>query len=181
MIYVVAGVVAAILIFVIVSYNGLVKGMNAVEEAFATMDVYLKKRWDLMPNLVRVVKAYAKHEAEVLEKIVTVRNAAYSALSEKEKIDVNTELGAGMTNLWAVAENYPQLKSSDNFIHLNEELAELEDEIANSRKYYNAVVKNYNNRIEMFPGNLVAKVFGYKEMPMFEVADDERETVKAEV
>ena len=169
-------VVVIIALLVIIARNSLVKAENAVEEAFSTMDVYLKKRWDLIPNLARVVKRYAAHEAEVLEMIVNSRKT-YSALTTEHKVNANNELDGGLSGLTIVVENYPELKANESFLNLSKELSDMEDEIANARKYYNAVVKIYNNKVEMFPGNIVAGMFGFKVKPMFEATVSEREKV----
>lgn len=180
MIYIIIAVVIIVLILVYIFsvYNSLVKMDNNVEEAFATMDVYLKKRWDLIPNIVETVKGYAKHEKETLEEVIRLRNSSYDNLSDEDKLKTNEELNKGITKIMMLAENYPDLKANQNFLELNNQLTKVEEDIANSRKYYNAVVKNFNNKVEMFPSNIVAKMFGFKEKKMFEVAASERENVK---
>ena len=174
-------IVVLLLIWVASTYNVLVKLRNTVEEAFSTMDVYLKKRWDLIPNLVATVKGYAKHESETLEKVMAARSGGYSALSTDEKIAANKELSGAITKLMAVAENYPELKANQNFLELQGELNQIEDDIANSRKYYNGTVKQYNNKVDMFPSNLIAGLFHFVRKQMFEVSSEaERENVKVE-
>jgi len=150
-------------------------------EAFSTMDVYLKKRWDLIPNLVEVVKGYAKHESSTLESITSLRSSSYDKMSTNDKIDTNEGLRAGLSQLLAVAENYPELKASQNFSELSAGLIKIEDDIAQSRKYYNAVVKKMNNKVEMFPSNIIAGVFGFKQSKMFEAEEDARSNVKVEL
>jgi len=150
-------------------------------EAFSTMDVYLKKRWDLIPNLVEVVKGYAKHESSVLENIASLRSSSYDKMSPHDKIDANERLSAGISQLFAVAENYPELKASQNFSELSANLTKIEDEIAQSRKYYNAVVKKNNNKVEMFPSNIIASLFGFKRSKMFEADSNERVNVKVDL
>jgi len=181
MVYVILGVIALILIYVVAVYNSLVKLRNMVSEAFSTMDVYLKKRWDLIPNLVEIVKGYAKHESSTLEEVVRLRNLSYDKMSLSDKIDTNEELSSGISKLFAIAENYPDLKASQNFSDLSKELTKIEDEIAQSRKYYNAVVKKNNTKIEMFPSNIIAGLFRFKNAKMFEATTDERATVKVEL
>ena len=181
MLYVILVIIAIIVIYVLVSYNSFVKLNNSVKEAFSTMDVYLKKRWDLVPNLVEVVKGYTKHESSVLEQIVKLRNSSYDKMSLTEKINTNQQLSSGISKLMAVAENYPELKASQNFSDLTNQLSKIEDEIANSRKYYNAVVRKLNTKVEMFPSNIIAKMFKFKLSKMFEVADVERNNVKVEL
>ncbi len=176
-IYIVIAIVAIIVFYAIYLYNSFVKLDNKVEEAFSTMDVYLKKRWDLIPNIVETVKGYAKHEKETLKDIVDLRNSAYDQMSDDEKIKTNQQLSSGITKLIALAENYPDLKANENFKDLSNQLAKVEEDIANSRKYYNAVVRTYNNKVEVFPSNLFAKMFGHKEKSMFVVNEVERENV----
>ena len=183
--YIVIAVVVVVLLAIILgfisAYNTLVKLRNSVEEAFATMDVYLKKRWDLIPNIVASVKGYAKHEAETLQNVINARNARYQDLSVDEKLEANKELSRGLASINVVAEQYPQLRANENFMNLNNQLQRTEEDIANARKYYNAVVKNYNNKIQMFPSNIVASMFSLKRQTMFAVENsDERENVKVE-
>lgn len=179
--YVVIGIVVLIAIYVLIQYNSFIKLSNRVKEAFSTMDVYLKKRWDLVPNLVEVVKGYMKHESGVLEEIVKLRNSSYDKMSLSDKIETNQQLASGLSKIMAVAESYPDLKASQNFSDLTHQLSIIEDEIANSRKYYNAVVRNLNIKVEMFPSNIVAKMFNFKLQKMFETNEDERNNVKVEL
>lgn len=176
-----AVVVAVIAIWAVSGYNGFIKGKNTVEEAFATMDVYLKKRYDLIPNLVETVKGYAKHESETLSRVIEARNMAAGATSVEDKVQGETMLTGTLKSLFAVAENYPDLKANSNFLDLQNQLKSLEEDIANARKYYNAVVKQFNNRCEMFPSNILAGMFHFERKPMFEVdAEEERQNVKVE-
>ena len=180
-IYILPGVIILLLLYSLLTYNSFIKLKNSVKEAFSTMDVYLKKRWDLIPNLVNVVKGYAKHEAETLKNVVSLRNMSYDNMSAGEKISTNEKLAAGLSRLIAVAENYPDLKASQNFLNLNTELSKIEDDISNSRKYYNAVVKKMNTMVEMFPSNIIAGMAGFKQSPMFEIQAAERDSVKVEL
>lgn len=177
---VIVAIVLVILFYVLTTYNGLVGSKNIVDEAFSTMDVYLKKRWDLIPNLVETVKGYAKHESETLEKVIALRNGAYNNMSVDEKMEVNKQLSSGISKLIAVAESYPDLKANQNFTDLSKELSKIEEDIANSRKYYNGTVRNFNNKVMMFPGNIVANMFGFKKANMFEAAEEEKKNVKVE-
>lgn len=177
---IVAVIVVLLIIYLISTYNTFVRLRNSVREAFSTMDVYLKKRWDMIPNLVETVKGYAKHEKETLEGVIKLRNGAYESMSPEEKINANQELSRGITKIMALAENYPELKANTNFTDLSNQLARVEEDIANSRKYYNAVVRKYNDKVEMFPSNLVASIFGFKLEKMFEIVEEERENVKVE-
>ena len=174
-------IIVIICIYFFIAYNNLVKAKNLVKEAFSTMDVYLKKRWDLIPNLIEVVKSYAKHEKEIFEEVTSLRTNNYNNISIDKKIEVNETLTKDLSKIMAVSENYPELKSNQNFINLSKELSKIEDEIANSRKYYNGTVRLYNNKIQMFPSNIVAKIFGFNSENMFEASTEEKENVKVEL
>lgn len=176
--YIFIGVILVIVILAFVMLNSFIKLNNKVNESFATMDVYLKKRWDLIPSLVETVKGYAKHEKDTLEEIVKFRSDNYDALNSNEKIATNEKITQGINRIMILAESYPELKASENFSDLAKELTAVEDEIAQSRKYYNAVVRLFNNKVEMFPSNIFAKIFGYKAKSMFEATDEERNNVK---
>ena len=181
LLYIIIAVVALIAIYVLAQYNSFIKLTNMVKEAFATMDVYFKKRWDLIPNLVEVVKSYAKHESSVIEEVVKLRNLSYDKMSLTDKIDTNQQLTAGLSKIMAVAENYPNLKASQNFSDLSNQLSKIEDEIANSRKYYNGTVRELNTFLEIFPSNIIANLFGFKPERMFEISDLQRENVKVDL
>ena len=174
-------IVVIMVIWVIGSYNGFIKAKNNVEESFSTMDVYLKKRYDLIPNLVETVKGYAAHESGTLEKVVQARNMAQGATTMEDKIAGENVLTGTLKSLFAVAENYPDLKANQNFMDLQNQLKQVEMDIANARKFYNAVVKTFNNKCEMFPSNILAGIFHFEKKPMFEVeAEEERQNVKVE-
>lgn len=173
-------VVVIMLIWVIVTYNRFVKLRNRIEEGFATMDVYLKKRWDLVPNLVETVKGFVKHENSTLKEIVKLRKGDYDSMSEEEKIANSDKLSSSLGKLFALAEDYPELKSSENFNDLNKQLEKIEDDIASSRKYYNGTVREYNDLAKIFPSNLIASIFGFKSHKMFNIDETERENVKVE-
>ena len=177
-IYIFITIIVLIIIYVLVLYNSFVKLNNKVKEAFSTMDVYLKKRWDLIPNIVETVKGYAKYEKDTLKEVVELRNSAYDKMSNEEKIKTNEQLSRDINNIMVLAEAYPELKANDNFKDLSNQLKKVEDDIANSRKYYNGVIRLYNNKVEMFPNNIFAGIFGYKLKSMFEVSANERENVK---
>ena len=180
-IYIIIGIVLLIVIYTLVTYNSLVKSNNIVEEAFSTMDVYLKKRWDLIPNLVEVVKGYSKYEQDSFNKITTIRTNNYDTMTTNRKINVNEQLTQEISKIIAISENYPELKASENFLQLSKDLTKIEDEIANSRKYYNGTVRLLNNKIEMFPSNIVAKVLDFKQAKMFEAGIEERKNIKVEL
>ena len=170
-----------IIIYIFITYNSLIKLNNRVKEAFATMDVYLKKRWDLIPNIVETVKGYAKHEKATLVEIIELRKSTYNNMSDDEKISANNKINLGISKIMALAENYPDLKSNENFIDLGNQLSKVEDEIANSRKYYNGTVRIFNNKVEMFPSNIIAKLLGYKTKSMFETTIDEKQNAKVQL
>ncbi len=180
-IYIIIAILILIVIYALSLYNTFIRLSNRIKEAFSTMDVYLKKRWDLIPNLVETVKGYAKHEKDTLKEVVELRNISYEKMSDEEKIKTNEQLSNNITKIMVLAEDYPELKASDNFKDLNKQLTKVEDEIANSRKYYNGIVRIYNNKVEMFPSNIFAKMFGYNSKTMFEASADERENVKIEL
>ena len=179
-IYIIIGIVVLLIIYIIALYNSFVQLNNKVDEAFSTMDVYLKKRWDLIPNIVETVKGYAKHEKETLEKVISLRNSAYENMSDEEKIKANEQLTSGINKIMALVEAYPDLKANENFKDLSNQLTKVEEDIANSRKYYNGVVRIYNDKVKMFPSNIFAGLFGYKAKKMFETAAAERENIKVE-
>lgn len=175
-----AAVVIVVLIIVFIAmYNSFVRLRNNCEEAFATMDVYLKKRYDLIPNLVETVKGYASHEKETLERVVAARNMAQNASTLEEKAAGENALQGTLKSLFAVAESYPDLKANQNFTDLQDQLRFVEEDIANARKYYNAVVKQFNMKCQMFPSNIIAGLFHFERQPMFEVESaEERQNVK---
>lgn len=177
-IYIILIVIVLIIIYTLTLYNSLIKLLNKVNEAFSTMDVYLKKRWDLIPNIVESVKGYANHEKDTLTEVIRLRNSTYDDMSDSQKIKTNMQLSNQIAKVMVLAEAYPELKANENFKDLSKQLTKVEDEIANSRKYYNAVVKIYNNKVEIFPNNVFAKLFGYQPKSMFIINENERENVK---
>lgn len=179
--YIVIGLIILIVIYIIITYNKLIESNNIVKEAFSTMDVYLKKRWDLVPNLVEVVKGYAKHEKEVFNQITTLRTNTYQNMSIDKKITVNEQLTQELSKIIAVSENYPDLKANQNFSELSKELTKIEDEIANSRKYYNGSVRIFNTKIQVFPNNILAGLFGFKQANMFEANEEAKNNVKVDL
>ena len=174
-------IIVLIIIWLISVYNGLVKSRNTVEEAFSTMDVYLKKRYDLIPNLVETVKGSAAHEKETLQAVIAARSQVQSAGSEAERLQAENELTGTLRSLFAVAESYPDLKANAAFLDLQRQLNSVEEDIANARKYYNGSVKAYNNKCQTFPSSFVASTFHFEPRTMFEVSrEEERENVKVE-
>ncbi len=172
------GIVILVLLYILITYNRFIKLKNSIEEAFSTMDVYLKRRWDLVPNLVETVKGYAMHEQSTLKEIVELRNCPYEKMSMSDKMNQNSLLGKQINQLMALAESYPDLKANENFIELQTELSKIENDIVQSRKYFNAVVKAFNDKVEMFPSNLIAKCMHLEKKEMFAVNTEERENVK---
>ncbi|NLC41273.1 MAG: LemA family protein [Erysipelothrix sp.] len=165
-------VLALIVIWAISTYNSLVGLRNTVEESFSTVDVYLQKRYDLIPNLVETVKGYASHESETLERVIAARNQGMSAKSTEDKIAANQQLTSALDRLMVVVEQYPDLKADQGFRDLQAQLSSMEGEIANYRKYYNATVKNFNNKIEQIPSNIIAGLGNFKRAELFEVTDE---------
>lgn len=173
--------VIAIVAWYINCYNTFIRLKNNYEEAFSTMDVQMQKRYDLIPNLVETVKGYAKHEKETLSAVIEARNLAKSAVGVEDKAKAEAAFSGSIRNLFAIAENYPELKANTNFIDLQNQLKIVETEIASSRKYYNACVKAFNVKVEMFPSNLVARAKNFVKAPLFEIEDKEaRKAVKVQ-
>lgn len=163
------------------TYNKFVKMKNDVEEAYSTMDVYMKKRYDLIPNLVETVKGYAKHEKEALESVMKARYSCMSANTQEEKAQSENWLAGTLKTLFSVAENYPELKANANYISMMNSLQTIEAEIASSRKYYNGAVKVYNTKREVFPANIVARHYNFERKALFEIENvEERKAPKVE-
>jgi LemA protein len=174
-------VVAVLILWVIGIFNALIKLRNRTKEAWADIDVQLKRRYNLIPNLVEAVKGYATHERELFEKVTEARNRAMGTQSPKEKGEAENTLTGTLKTLFAVAENYPQLKASENFLELQRELRDAEDKIQAARRFYNSNVRDLNIKIESFPNSIIAKLFNFKQMELFEltaVAEREVPTVK---
>ena len=179
LLYVLIAVVVILIIWFIAAYNGFVVLRNKVQEAFSTMDVYLKKRYDLVPNLVETVKGYKDYEASTLEKVIQARNIAQApAQSFADKQANENMLTSSLRSLFALAESYPDLKANTTFLNLQTQLESLEVDIAQARKYYNAIVKAFNTKTEVFPSNLVASMMGFKKYEFFTIEETEREVVQ---
>lgn len=165
--------------YIISTYNKFIKMKNDCDEAFSTMDVYLKKRYDLIPNIVETVKGYASHEKETLENVIKARDMAQGANEISDKIAGENAISSTLKSLFAIAEAYPDLKANTNFLDLQNQLKLIEEDIANSRKFYNGVVKTFNTRTETFPSNLIAGIFKFTGRPLYEVDNEaERQNVK---
>ena len=180
-VYVIVGIIVILLIMMVSTYNGLVRLRNQVKNAWAQIDVQLKRRYDLIPNLVETVKGYMKHERETLEAVTKARNLAQQASSSGAGVrsKAESELSSALARLLAVVERYPDLKANQNFLALQEELTSTENKIGFSRQYYNDSVLRYNNKTQMFPSNIVASMTGFKVGEFFEVTvAEEREVPK---
>lgn len=167
-------VIVLILLFIAVSYNSLVTKRNRVKEAYSQIDVQLKRRSSLIPNLVETVKGYAKHEKEVFENVTKARSALMSASGPKDQAKANDQLSGALKSLFALAEAYPDLKASDNFKELQEEISDTETKVAASRQFYNNNVLDYNNAIQMFPGSVFAGLFHFASQEFFQASDTEK-------
>lgn len=172
------GFLVLVLAYLILTYNSLIVLKTRIEEALSGIDVQLKRRADLIPNLVETVKGYAKHEKDVFENVTKARSALLSAQTLGEKADANNQLTGALKTLFAVAENYPELKASENFRDLQRQLEDTEDKVAYSRQFYNSNVMDYNAKIKMFPTNFMAQYFGFKEFAFFQAKEEEREKVE---
>ena len=173
-------VLVLIILYVIGTYNSFITLRNRVKDQWSQIDVQLKRRFDLIPNLVNTVKGYTKHEKETLEAVIKARNTYTSAVTPTEKMDANDVLTNPMSKLFALAESYPDLKANTNFLQLQSELQETENKIAMARQFYNDTVLTYNNKVEMVPSNIVAKLFKFTKETFFEAKENERENVKVE-
>jgi LemA protein len=178
MIWGILGIFVFIIVFIISVYNSLVTIKVKIQEAWSQIDVQLKRRTDLIPNLVETVKGYASHEKEVFEKVTQARAALMSASGPKEAGEADQMLGGALKNLFAVAESYPELKAQASFGELQKELADTEDKVAYSRQFYNSVVRQYNEKIAVFPNSLIAGFFKFQPHEFFEVQEAERENVE---
>lgn len=168
--YIVLGIGALIIIWLVLSYNGFVSRVNRAKEAWADIDVQLKRRYDLIPNLVETVKGYAKHESTAFENVTKARAAAMGATGAPEKAKAENALAGTLKSLFAVAEAYPDLKANQNFLELQRELSDTEDKIQAARRFYNTNVRDLLIALQSFPGNVIASAFGFKPMDLFELA-----------
>jgi LemA protein len=173
-------IVVLLLLWLLSQYNGLVRLRNRVEAAWAQIDVQLKRRWDLIPNLVETVKGYAAHEKETLERVVQARNAATTATGPAQAAQSENVLTGALRQLFAVAEAYPDLKANQNFLQLQEELTGTEGRIAFARQYYNDAVQSYNTKTQVVPASIFAKMFGFKQKEYFQSEEEARATPKVQ-
>ena len=180
--YILLAVAVILGLWAVMTYNKGVSLRNQAEESWSGISVQLKRRYDLIPNIVNTVKGYAQHEQETLEKVINLRNQAQAVPNSDHAAQAQAEqaLGAGIRGIFALAENYPELKANENFRELQRSLADIEDNIQNARRYYNAVVRDNNNYVESFPSMVIAQMGGFTTYPFFEIEGRERENVKVE-
>ena len=177
-IIIVVGILLLLVFYVIGVYNKLVNARNKVDNQFSQIEVQLKRRADLIPNLVETVKGYAKHEKGTLTEVIEARNKAVSANTVNEKVDANNQLTGALNKLFALSESYPELKANENFMSLQNDLRDTEDKITYARQFYNDTAMSFNNLVEMFPSNIVASVFKFKKYDFFKALEEEKETPK---
>jgi len=180
LIWILLGVVVLLVLYVILTYNGLVRLRNRVKNSWAQIDVQLKRRYDLIPNLVETVKGYAKHERETFEAVTNARANAINASGVAEQAQAENMITGALKSLFSVAEAYPELKANENFLALQEELTGTEGRISYARQYYNDAVLQLNNKIESFPSNIVAGRFGFQQQEFFEADDTSRGPVNVQ-
>ncbi|MCX7589844.1 MAG: LemA family protein [bacterium] len=172
-------VLVLFILWLIITYNSLIRSKNRVKEAFSDIDVQLKRRFDLIPNLVEAVKGYMQHEKTVLENITAARSAIINAGSDiHKKVEAENMLSGALKTLFAVAENYPQLKASENFLKLQDELSDTENKIQAARRFYNVNVRDFNTLIQTFPTNLIANIMNFEPFEFFEAESEEKENIK---
>ena len=176
--YIILGILGVVLIYIWSTYNGLVTLKTQIQEAWAQIDVQLKRRTDLIPNLVETVKGYAKHEKSVFENVTKARSALMGAGTPNEKAAADTMLSGALRGLFAIAEAYPQLRANENFVQLQKELSDTEDKVAFSRQFYNSQVMDFNVRIKVFPNVLLAGPMGFTEQEFFKTDESERKATK---
>lgn len=171
-------IIAIIVALFISTYNNLVRTKNKAEEAEAGIDAHLKQRYDLIPNIVETVKGYAKHESATLEAVIKARNSAMNATTTAEKDQANNILSGTLKSLFALSESYPDLKANTNFLSLQDKLTEIESELLNARKYYNAIARTFNDKVMVFPSSIIASMFHFEKLDYVKIEDAARENVK---
>jgi LemA protein len=170
--------IGLVVVWVIFLFNGLIRLKNRVEEAWSDIDVQLKRRYDLIPNLIETVKGYAKHEREVLESVTEARTRAMGAQDTKDQVEAENMLSDTLKSLFAVSENYPDLKANQNFLELQRELSDTENKIQASRRFYNGNVRDFNTKIQSFPNNMIAGTLNFKEKDFFEAGEEEKKNIE---
>lgn len=178
--WIIVGVVILLTLLLWSTYNGLITSKVRVQEAFSHIDVQLKRRSDLIPNLVETVKGYTKHEKEVLTELTKARTALMSAKGVEDKAKANSQLGDTLKSLFAVAENYPKLRANENFLSLQEELTDTENKVAYARQFYNSTVMDYNTKLQVFPTNIFANMMQFRASEFFAATDEEKKEVKVQ-
>lgn len=171
-------VLVLLILYVISTYNGLVSLRNKKDDQWAQIDVQLKRRADLIPNLVEIVKGYAKHESETLEKVIEARNTYMTAKTPEDEMKASGEVTQALNKLLALSEAYPELKANQNFLGLQQDVSDTEDKISYARQFYNDSVLTYNNKVQMFPSNIIAGMFNFTKATFFEVSDSDKEAPK---
>ena len=179
-IYIAIGVVILVLLYLVATYNGFVNLRNKVRDQRSQIDVELKRRFDLVPNLVETVKGYAGHEKDTLEKVIQARSSYASAGTTADGLKADDMLSGALNKLFALSESYPELKANTNFMSLQKDLSDIEQKIVYARQFYNDSVMKLNNKVEMFPSNIIALMFGFKAENFFEATSVEQENVKVE-
>ena len=179
-IIIIVGLLLVLACYVISVYNKLVNARNKVENQFSQVEIQLKRRADLIPNLVETVKGYAKHEEGTFTAVIEARNKAINAGTVNEKVEANNELTGALNKLFALAEAYPELKANENFLQLQNDLKDTEDKITYARQFYNDSAMGFNNLVEMFPSNFVANMFGFKKFEYFKAEEKDKEVPKVE-
>src|SRR3990167_4444098 len=172
--YIILALAAIIVFWLMAVYNGLIRLKNRTDEAWSDIDVQLKRRYDLIPNLVETVKGYGKHERELFENVTKARTTAMTAKNMEEKGKAENMLSQTLKSLFAVAENYPQLKASENFAKLQDELSDTENKIQAARRFYNGNVRDFNTKTQVFPNHLIAQMLGFKDFVFFQAAETEK-------
>lgn len=169
---------ALLAVFVVAIYNALIKLRNKVDEGWSDIDTQLKRRYDLIPNLVETVKGYASHEKDTLQKVTEARTKAMNAKGVQDKQQAENMLTGALKTIFALAENYPDLKANQNFLELQKTLTEIEENIQLSRRYYNATVRDFNTKLQVFPNNLIAAPLGFKKRDFFQIDEEEKKNIK---
>jgi len=181
MLYIIIGILVVLILWAVVSYNSLVSLVYRAKEAWADIDVQLKRRYDLIPNLVNTVKGYATHESQAFEKVSQARSMAMQAGTPAQKGEAENMLSSTLKSLFAISEAYPELKANTNFLQLQGELSDTENKISAARRFYNGNVRDLNTKIQMFPGNLIAGMFGFIQMEFFQLEDGAAEKENVQV
>ncbi|MBU1951346.1 LemA family protein [Patescibacteria group bacterium] len=179
LLWVVVGIIAIVILWFVATYNGLIRLRNRTDEAWSDIDVQLKRRYDLIPNLVETVKGYASHEKQLFENVTKARSNAMQATTPEEQGKAENMLAGTLKSLFAVAENYPDLKANQNFAKLQDELSDTENKIQASRRFYNGNVRDFNTKLQVFPTNMIASMLGFKKKEFFEIEEaEQRENVE---